>query len=155
MKKPSLRATALAVSTCPEMDNHGFVQVSFWYRDAEPLVFTVSLVVTSRTNPEPERLTVELDRAAVYGLLTDGVFGEILVLGETSVKVRESARHLTCIRLPLPERDRDTGVFNPMFMVSTESLKNFIEETYRIVPLESENACVRDGIERFLAEVLG
>lgn len=150
MKKPIIRRSALAVVTCPKMDNHGIVSVSFRYRDDEPLVFTVSLRMSSDVNPAVTRVGAELDRAAVYGLLTDGIYGEVLVLGETSVKVRESARHQTCFKLP--PREGDEGA-QAMFIIATDFVKKFIEDTYRVVPRETEDAFISECVDKFLASI--
>jgi hypothetical protein len=151
VSKTTIRRSALAVVTCPQMDSHGITKVTLRYRESEPLVFSVSLWVISDALPEPEHQTVELPRDAILGLLDDGVYGEILVIGQTSVKVRESARHQVCFKLPA--RPEDDGVC-AMFIMATALVREFLADTYRAVPAESEVARVEKCVDAFIAEVL-
>jgi hypothetical protein len=134
------------------MEDHGDCHIWFEYSDATPLVFTFAVTIVSDGQPTPERYAVELDRAAVHGLVFDGLFGEVLYLGKTSVKVRESARHQTCFRLPARECDGD---LTPMFIVSTEFVGRFLALTYEVVPRDVEAVRLAVSCDAFISEILG
>lgn len=150
-KNNALKRKAIGVATCMKGHDHGQALVTFIYNTGNPLGFGVNFKYGEAADPAGElrSLTMWFSREYVYEWLKSPAPGAQLDLGETTVRWSKVYQDVITFRFPVVQLSSGEWI-HPMVKLSAKFVKQFIRDTYSVIPPESEvdalqlDACIAE-----------